>query len=204
MEPDSPTDRLRPLRRREVFHRYLYWIDLPGPGGDPVRYTVEADGNEDWVALLYADGRRVAKADLPARLPVPGGVVEVDLGLYGVTRVHFVPDDGAERRLAPVRGTLEDLRGRFARRHPGASRAIGWAAVAALAVNLVLAAPQAVEFVSEIPRVAERFGTFDSPVDLPAWLNIGLVFAGAAASVERVLTFRRNRVLDIETIWTDI
>ncbi|GAA2286971.1 hypothetical protein GCM10009853_047780 [Glycomyces scopariae] len=190
------------MRGLDVLHRALYEIDLPGPAG-PVRYTVEVDTNRDWTAVLYADGVLQAEADLPARLPVPGGVIEADHGMYGVSRMHFTAEDGRERRLAPVRGTLEDLRGRFAHRHPRASRAIGWAAVAVLLVNLALAAPHALELATEIPRIAERFGTFDSPVDLPWWLNASLYAAGAAAATERVLTFRRNRIVDFETIWTE-
>ncbi|MFB9659786.1 hypothetical protein ACFQS3_08460 [Glycomyces mayteni] len=202
MDPDAPaaSRRLRPVRRLDVLHRSLHEIDL---GDGPVRYAVEVDTGRDWTAVLYADGAFVAEADLPARFPVPGGVIEADHGLYGVSRMHFVGADGGERRLAPARGTLEDLRGRFGRRHPRASRAIGAAAVAVLLVNLVLAAPQALELVSEVPRIAERFGTFESPVDLPWWLNASLYAAGAAAATERVLTFRRNRIVDFETIWTE-
>ena len=36
------------------------------------------------------------------------------------------------------------------------------------------------------------------------WLNITLALAGAAAGVERALTLRRNRLLDLETWWTGI
>ncbi|MEU6247655.1 hypothetical protein [Glycomyces sp. NPDC047010] len=204
MDPDAPaaSRRLRPMRRLDVLHRALYEIDLPA-GDGPVRYTVEVDVNRDWTAVLYADGALVTEADLPARLPVPGGVIEADQGMYGVSRMHFVAADGRERRLTAARGTLEDLRGRFGRRHPRASRAIGAAAVAVLLVNLALAAPQALELVSEVPRIAEQFGTFESPVDLPWWLNASLFAAGAAAATERVLTFRRNRIVDFETIWTE-
>ncbi|MCD0444654.1 hypothetical protein LO763_13580 [Glycomyces sp. A-F 0318] len=203
-ESDRTGERLRPFRRYEVLHRALYCIDLPGGDGAPVRYTAEVDAAADWRAVLYADGRRVGGKDLPARFAVPGGAIEVDSSLYGISRVHFVSADGRERRLAPVRGTLEDVRGRFARRHPRWSRMIGRAAVAVLLVNLAVAAPQALELVTELPRVAERFGTFTSPVRLPWWLDTALVLAGAAAAVERVLTFRHNRLVDLETLWTNV
>lgn len=102
-------------------------------------------------------------------------------------------------------GTLEDLRGRMHRRHPRLSRAIGRLAIAILVVNLVLAVPQALEFLTtRVDRVAELFGTFTSPIVLPLWLTITLAVAGALAGVERVLTLRRNRVLDIETMWTNL
>ncbi|QUX27137.1 hypothetical protein KGD83_17520 [Nocardiopsis akebiae] len=193
---------LRPFRRREVLHRVLYTVEHPGPGGGRVVYTAEVDlGREDGCAELYADGRSQAKAELPAAFPVPGGVIEVDVSLYGVRRVHLVLDDGREQRLTPAPGTIEDLRGRLHRRHPRVSRAIAGLAVAILALNLVLAVPQALELVTGIPRVAELFGSFTSPVALPRWLNAALILAGVLAAVERVLTLRRNRVLDAETLW---
>ncbi|MEQ3553872.1 hypothetical protein WIS52_25635 [Pseudonocardia nematodicida] len=192
---------LRPLRTHEILHRSLYRVDLPDAGGRPVTWTVEVDVSGDWEARLYRDGHRAAAAELPAALPVPGGRIEVDAGLYGVTRVHLVTADG-EHRLAPVPGTLEHRRARLAHRRPGVSRAIAATAVVILAVNLVLAAPQALEILTSLPRVAEHVGTFVSPVTLPAWLNTTLLVAGALAAVERVLTWRRNRVLDAETLWT--
>ena len=202
----APDDgRLRPVRRRDALTRSLYFLDHPGPDGGPVRYTVEIDAeNSDMCVVLYADGRRQEEAESPAAFPVTGGVIEVDLSLYGVRRVHLVLDDGRERRLTPVPGTLEEMRGQLHRRRPRLSRAIGWAAVVALVVNLVLAVPQGLEVLTRAPRIAELFGTFESPVMLPAWLNTALFLAGAAAAVERVLTLRSNRVIDFETLWVNL
>lgn len=197
-------DRLRPLRRHEILHRFRYEIRHPGPDGAPATWTVDIDTSAGWDARLYLDGRRVATAEMPARLPVPGGRIDVDAGLYGTTRIHLVPDSGPERRLSPVPGTLEYRRARLARRRPGASRAIAVTAVLILAVNLVLAAPQALELITAQPRIDELVGTFTSPVSLPAWLNTTLLVAGALAATERVLTLRRNRVLDAETLWTGL
>jgi hypothetical protein len=198
-------ERLRPFRRWQVLHRMLYTVDLPAEDGAAVRYTVDFNsGGEDWAAELYANGRKVAKKDLPAKFHVAGGVIEVGASLYGVTRVHFVPRAGDERRLTPVPGTLEDLRGRLGRRHPRLSRAIGWAAIAVLAVNLVVAVPYGLEVLTEIPKIAERFGTFTSPIQLPVWLDIALLCAGVLAGIERVLTYRHNKILDFETLWTSL
>ncbi|MBN9736880.1 MULTISPECIES: hypothetical protein [unclassified Pseudonocardia] len=195
---------LRPVRRRDVLHRMLYEIARPGPYGGTVRYTVEVDAGEgDGSPVLYVDGRRAAEAESPASFPVHGGVVEVEVSLYGMGRVHFVGHDGTEQRLAPVPGTLEHLRGHLHHRNPRLSRGIGRVAIAVLVVNLVLAVPQALELVTGIDRVAELVGTFTSPVHLPYWLNTGLLLAGALAAVERTLTLRRNRVLDVETLWTN-
>lgn len=219
---------LRRVRRRDVLHRMLYTIEhpapegharpggpgaLPGPGGPaglggpgrPVRYTVEIDaGREDGHAALYADGRQRETAAMPAAFGVPGGVIEVDVSLYGVRRVHLRHEDGREQRLHPVPGTLEHRRGRLHRRHPLISRGIAGLAVAVLLLNLVLAVPQGLELITGLPRIAELFGTFTSPVALPAWLNTVLLLAGVAAAVERVLTLRSNRVIDFETLWTSV
>ncbi|QFU92026.1 hypothetical protein [Amycolatopsis sp. YIM 10] len=197
-EAEQP-GRLRPLRRTEVLSRSLHTIEHTGSA-----YTVEVDTTRDWQARLYRDGEGHAVADMPATFPVPGGKIEVDSSLYGVTRVHLVLDSGEERRLAPVAGTAEHLRAALARRYPRVSRAIGVAAILVLVVNLVTAVPTALEFLTRIPKVAAHFGTFTSPLALPGWLNLALLFAGVLAAVERVLTLRKNRVLDIETMWASL
>ncbi|QFG22312.1 hypothetical protein [Actinomadura sp. WMMB 499] len=201
----SADRRLRPFRRREALHRALYGITLDGPDGTAHTWAVDVRMNEvDWEAALYRDGVRQDERGVPAAFPVPGGTIEVDASLYGVTRIHLVRDSGREQRLAPAAGTAEYLRERLARRHPRLSRTIGWLAIGILLTNLVLAVPQAVEIVSRIPEIADRFGSFASPVALPWWLNAALVTAGVLAAVERVLTRRRNRVLDIETLWSSL
>jgi hypothetical protein len=206
IEHEVTSVRLRPVRRRDVLHRVLYTTKHPGPRGDRLDHTVEIDaGRDDGRAVLYVDGKEHATADMPGSFPVSGGAIEVAIGLHGVQRVHLVSDDGAERRLDPVPGTLEELRGRMHRRHPRLSRIIGWLAIAILVVDLVLAVPQALEFLTtRVDRIAELFGTFTSPIVLPLWLTITLALAGAVAGVERSLTLRRNRLLDLETSWTGL
>ncbi|NKY97978.1 hypothetical protein HGB44_09960 [Nocardiopsis dassonvillei subsp. albirubida] len=44
--------------------------------------------------------------------------------------------------------------------------------------------------------VAERSGTFTSPVHLPVWLNTALALGAAAASTERALRLRCNWLPD--------
>jgi hypothetical protein len=196
--------RLRPVRRRDVLTRLLYTVEHPGPRGDRLDHTVEIDvGRDDGRAVLYVDGREQATTDMPGAFPVAGGVIEVAIGLHGVKRVHLVGDDGEERRLDPVRGTLEALRARVERRNPRLSRAIGGLAIAVLVVDLVLAVPAGWEFLTtRVDRLNEIFGTFTSPIVLPLWLTITLGLAAAVAGVERALTLRRNRLLDVETTWT--
>jgi hypothetical protein len=206
IEHGGTSVRLRPVRRRDVLHRQLYTVKHPGPRGDRLDHTVEIDaGRDDGRAVLYVDGRERATTDMPGSFPVAGGVIEVAIGLHGVQRVHLVGDDGTERRLVPVPGTLEDLRGRVHRRHPWLSRIVGWLAIAILVVDLVLGVPQALEFLTtRVDRIAELFGTFTSPIVLPLWLTITLALAGAVAGVERSLTLRHNRLLDLETSWTGL
>ncbi len=66
----------------------------------------------------------------------------------------------------------------------------------------MLAVPFALESATRIPKIAERFGTFVSPIQLPAWITTALLVAGILAAVERALTLRRNKILDVETVWT--
>lgn len=195
--------RLRPFRRRDVLHRSRYAIAHDGPDGPGHTWTVDVTMKDlGWVAELYLDGVRREKSDVPAAFAVPGGTIEVRASMYGVTRAHLVLESGRERPLAPVAGTAEDLRGRLARRHPRLSRTIGALAIAILVVNLVLAVPQAIEIVTGVSLIADRVGSFRSPVSLPPWLNAVMLSAGILAATERVLMRRSNRVLDIETIWS--
>ncbi|MBE1533168.1 hypothetical protein [Actinomadura algeriensis] len=204
--PDDGTDggqRLQPFRRREMLHRALFTISHDGPDGPRRTWTVDVRMKDlGWVAGLYLDGARQEEHDVPAAFAVPGGTIEVKASMYGITRMHLVLDSGRERRLAPVAGTAEDLRGRLARRHPRLSRTIGVLAIAILVVNLALAVPQAIEIVTGLPPIADHVGSFTSPVSTPPWLTAVLVFAGIVAATERVLMRRHNRLLDIETIWS--
>lgn len=206
MDTTTPTEgqRLRPVRRRDVLTRLLYTVEHPGPGGVRLDHTVEIDvGRADGRAVLFVDGWEQATTDMPGSFPVARGVIEVAIGLHGVKRVHLVGDDGEERRLDPVRGTLEALRARMERRNPRLSRAVGGLAIAVLVVDLVLSVPAAWEFLTtRVDRLNEVFGTFTSPIVLPLWLTVTLAVAGAAAGVERALTLRRHRLLDVETMWT--
>lgn len=153
-------------------------------------------------AALYRDGVQVHRSDLPATFPVPGGVVDVAISMYGLTRMHYVLDDGTERTLRPDRTSLEGLRARFGSRFPRTSSAIGAVAVVVLLVGLVVAAPLALEMVTRLDIVSERFGTFTSPINLPAWANTTLLVAGILAATERALTLRNHWLVDLDTTGT--
>lgn len=197
-------NRLAPLRRRDVLHRLLYAITLTGPDGEPLEHVVHVDtAGDEWAAELFVGRLRRAKADLPATFDVPGGAIQVDLSLYGVSRMHFVGDDGEEQRLEPLAGTLEHRRHRLHRDRPRLSRVIEWTAIVVLVVGLVPAVPQALELLTtHVDGVRELIGSFTSPIQLPAWLNTTITLAGVTAAVERALMLRRHPVVDAETIWT--
>lgn len=171
-----------------------------GPDHELNRYVVDVD-LFDWNSHihLYRDGVRHASAESPATFPVPGGVIDVATGMYGVNRIDHIPDGGEKAQLRPVRGSGEWRRARFARRHPGVSRLIGGAAVVILLTALAVLIPQIVAQLSQIPWVAENVGTFTSPIQLPAEVNTGLTVAGVFAGVERSLSMRNHWLIDAET-----
>jgi hypothetical protein len=154
-------------------------------------------------AALYRDGVQVARANLPAVFPVPDGAIEVATGTYGLTRMHLVPAQGPARTLRPHPRTMEGRRARFGHRFPVLSRLLGVVAVLVLLISLVVTVPQVLEQVTMLEPVAERVGTFTSPISLPAWANISLLVAGALAAFERALTLRNHWLIDADTTWTN-
>ncbi|MEI5583560.1 MULTISPECIES: hypothetical protein [unclassified Agromyces] len=192
--------RLPPYRWWQLFSRSLFHLRLVGEGGAPeiwsvdVRHGGDADGEVR--ARLYRDGVNQARSKLPAAFAVPGGTIEVVVSGFGLRRCHYVTPDGSERQLMPDPASAEGRRAHLERTNPGLSRAIGVASVSVLAVALVLAVPQVIEQVARVPAIAERVGTFTSPVHLPPWANISLLLATIAASTERALRLRYSRILD--------
>lgn len=187
------------LRLRDTFVRTLMLAQVED--GDTVhRYGVFVDffgSDED--ARLYRDGVQVAVAELPARFPVPGGRIEIATSIFGLKRAHLVRDDGTETPLQPARNSAEYWRARFGRRFPGWSRAIGVLAVVILLGGLVIAVPQALELVTSWDVIGDRVGTFDSPINLPAWVNTTIFVAGLVAATERALTLRNHWLVDADT-----
>lgn len=153
-------------------------------------------------AALYRDGVQLYRSKLPATFPVPGGVIEVAASGYGASRMHFVDEQGGEQVLVPHRRAAEGLRARFGQRFPGFSRTIGVLAIITLLVGLTVGIPQGIEMITSIEPIAERFGTFTSPIQLPDWANITLFVAGLLAATERALTLRNNWLIDFDTTWT--
>ncbi|HIY65291.1 MAG TPA: hypothetical protein H9830_03310, partial [Candidatus Agrococcus pullicola] len=173
---------------------------VPARGGPPATPNNRKPGKAP--AVLYRDGVQLYRSKLPATFPVPGGVIEVAASGYGASRMHFVDDSGRERALVPHRRAAEGLRARFGNRFPALSRAIGALAILILLVGLVVGIPQGIEMVTSIEPIAERVGTFTSPIQLPAWANIALLVAGIIAATERALTLRNHWLIDFDTTWT--
>ncbi|MFE3456574.1 hypothetical protein ACFXKD_03440 [Nocardiopsis aegyptia] len=194
---------LKPFRPWQPLSRALFRLTLTHDDGRRAVYAVDVpywqqilteDGKGR--AHLYLDGRHHSRSALPAAFPVPGGVIEVDATAFGLKRCHYVTDEGAEYRLVPDERSAEGRRARLDRDHPVVSRAIGVLSLLLLIVPILLVVPQVVEAVSHVPPLAERFGTFTSPVDLPLWLNTALGFCASTASVERATRLRWNALLD--------
>lgn len=180
---------------RTVFH-----IELPDDDGAVRAYSVNVPflDYEDKISL-YLDERRIATATSPAVFAVPGGVIEVKTTTWGLSRMHYVPDDGEERQLRPDRASAEGMRARFTRRHPVASRVVGVTAVVVLLVGLVFALPQAVEWITHQEWLAPYVDPFTSPLTLPAWASTTLFVAGIVAALERALTLRNHWLVDADT-----
>jgi len=195
---------LDPFGGWDVLTRSLFYLELPDADPDDRVWAVDVHHfAEEDSAELYRGRRQSHRSTLPAAFPVPGGVIEVDASTYGLSRMHFVADDGRERPLQPHRWSLEGLRARFGRRFPRVSEWVGRVAVLVLLVGLAVGLPQAAAMISRTDLVADAVGTFTSPITLPGWLNTTLVVAGVLAGLERALMLRNHWLIDADTWWMD-
>ena len=187
---------LPPYRWWQALTRSLFSIDLVAPDGRVSTYAVDirqlGDGDDGAVrARLYVDGTLHLVSRVPARLPVPGGVIEVAVGSFGIKRCHLVAD-GTQTQLVPHPRSAEGRRARLDRDHPSASRVVGVLATVAVLVGLAVTVPEIIEPISQAPPIAENLGTFDSPFDPPLWLAISLGAGAVLGSVERALRLRSS------------
>lgn len=150
-------------------------------------------------ARLYTNGRQTAWSRLPAMFRVPGGAIDVRAGTFGVKRCHFVPDQGAERRLDPHPRSAHGRRARFDRRHPFASRVIGVVSALIVLGALAVTVPQLIEVISTIPQIADSLGQFTSPIRLTPLQNVAVTLAAIVASSERALRLRATWVDELAT-----
>lgn len=194
---------LEPHRPWQMLTRSIFHVELAGENGVERDYAVDVRYfSWDGKVHFYVDGRQELVSEQPTAFPVPGGVVEVQVGASGLKRIHLVPADGGrERALRPVPHSAEYWRAEIDRRYPTLSRWIGNMAIAILLVGLVLFAPQLLEAVNQWDVVGDRFGTYTSPISLPGWLSTSLLIAGVAASLERALTLRSHWLIDLKPAW---
>lgn len=194
---------LKHFRWWQPLSRALFYLPLTDGDGRHVVYAVDVpywqqvmteDGKGK--AHLYLDGRHHSESTLPAVFPVPGGAVEVESTAFGLKRCHYVTAEGAVHQLIPDERSAEGRRARLDREHPALSRWIGVLSLIVLIVPIILVVPQIIDGVSHVPPIAQRFGTFTSPVDLPLWLNIALGLCASTSSVERATRLRWNALLD--------
>lgn len=195
----------RPLESFRWWHllagRSLFSLRLVGSDGHEPLYAVDVrhwgkQGGDEGKAHLYVDGRHHAESTLPAAFPVRGGTIEVALSAYGPKRMHYVALDGAEQQLVPDPRSAVGRRLRLDREFPAMSRLIGVVSVLMLVVGVGLNLLQLAEPISAIPRVADWFGRFESPIQLPLWLNVALGVGAGLAGTERALRLRYHPLLD--------
>ena len=55
----------------------------------------------------------------------------------------------------------------------------------------------ALEMVTRLDIVSDRFATLTSPIDLPGWASTTLLVAGILAATERALTLRNHWLVDL-------
>ena len=200
--------RLRRYRITDLFSRTLFFAELTETTGVheyavDVRYFADEletggqpAGNAEPPAAVYRDGVQILQSDVPSVFRVPGGVIEVVSSMYGLRRMHYVPDEGSELVLRPDPLAPEGLRASFARRFPQLSAAIGRVATVVIVVGVISAVPQTLEAFSRLDVIADHLGVFTSPLRFPDWLNGMLAVATVVAGVERALTLRSHRLLD--------
>lgn len=194
---------LKPYRAWQPLSRALHHLELTDHRGRQAVYSVDVPywqrlltENGEGRAHLYLNGRHHLDSTLPAVFTVPGGTIEVEATSYGLKRCHYVGEEGAERRLSPDPRSAEGRRSRMERERPGLSRCIRVVSLVMLVIPVLLVVPQIVEALSQVPPVAERWGTLTSPVNLPLWLNSVLGLCASTASVERATRLRWSRALD--------
>jgi len=193
--------RLQRFRFWHLLSRSLFTLELPDESGRTHRYEVDVHHLRDSSsakrpAALYRDGVQVLAANLPVALPVPGGVIEVAVGQYGVKRMHHITDDGREQVLRPYPHSLEGRRVRFERRFPRTSAVIGAVSLVVLLVGLASTLAVVAEQTTRIEVVAQHVGTFTSPIRLPPWATIALAVAGALAATDRALRLKSTWMAD--------
>lgn len=193
--------RLPPFRFWHLLSRSLFAVELSDESGRLHRYDVDVHHLRDSSsakrpAALYRDGVQVLAANLPVTFPVPGGVIEVAVGQYGLKRMHHITADGRARVLRADPRSLEGRRVRFEQRFPRTSAVIGAAGLVVLLIGLAGTLSAVAEQITRVEVVAQHVGTFTSPIRLPVWATTVLAVAGALAAVDRALRLKSTWMAD--------
>lgn len=190
---------LKPMRFWQLFSRTVFHKSFTDQTGMRKEYSVDVEfytGEQE--VKLYIDKRQMATSSAPAVFPVLDGYIEVDVGTYGLKRMHFVHGDH-EEVLRPDCQSAEGIRSKFHNHFPKVSQRIGRLAIIILLVSLALEVPQLIELLTQFDVVKERVGTFTSPIQLPKSLNTALLISSAFAALERALTLKNHWLIDLET-----
>ncbi|WP_339234113.1 hypothetical protein MKX40_16590 [Paenibacillus sp. FSL R5-0517] len=194
---------LKVFRWWQPLSRALFYLTLKNDEGQQVNFAVDVSYWQQFLgddgkgkAHLYLDGKHHAESKLPAAFPVTGGTIEVASTVFGLKRCHYVTDEGLVHQLIPDENSAEGHRARLDREHPALSRWIGFLSLIMLIVPMFLAIPQIIGSITQVPFIAQNIGTFNSPINLPIWLNIVLGLCAAAGSVERATRLKWNSFLD--------
>lgn len=188
------------VRLRDFLSRTQLLAEVEGPDGVRHDYAARVGYFDDEPSVrLYTDGRESAVGEPPVTFEVPGATIEVATSIFGIKRAQVSVAGEPARTMRPARGTAEYARALFARRFPRASRLLGAAAVLFCLIGLVLAVPMLAEIVTSFDLVADRVGTFTSPISLPGWLTTTLFGLGLVAGLERALSLRNHWLIDADT-----
>lgn len=190
---------MKPFQFWQMITRSIYHIKLENTSGHEEKYSVDVEYYEAGDEVkLYLNDKHISSSSTPATFPVPGGYIDIQTTLYGLKRMHYVSDDHVDVVLEPDPRTAEGIRKKLTLHYPLASRLIGWAAIFILLISLVLGIPQIIEYVTYIDFIQERFGTFNSPINLPDWLNVTLAILAIIAALERALTLKNHWLIDMD------
>ncbi|MEY2848492.1 MAG: hypothetical protein RI885_1157 [Actinomycetota bacterium] len=180
----------------QLLSRSLLTLAVRASDGTLSTYTVDVrrvgDPDGRVRARLYLDGALLSHSTVPARLPVPGGHIDVAVGLFGLRRCHYVRAGEADLQLTPHPASAEGRRAGLDREHPALSRLVSVVSTLIVLVGVGVATSKIVETISQIPTIAAATGTFDSPIDLPVAATIALALAAIVASMERALRLRSS------------
>ncbi|GAQ16410.1 hypothetical protein OPHB3_0327 [Oceanobacillus picturae] len=195
---------LKEYRFWNIFTRSLFYIDITNDNNEKIIYAISCKYfAEEPMADLYRDGRHIAYSKLPAAFPVENGVIEIDSGGYGINRIRYATEEDKTYSVYPDKHSIRGWRMWLHKRFPQISRLIGILAIIVLLISLALSLPQLIEMITEIPRVSENIGTFESPIVFSWQSNTWIFAAGVLAGLERTLMLRNHWLIDMETSYWD-